>query len=367
MYNFRCVLVCPKGYFARSTGECVVPTSCDSNTYGDNSTTKCVLTCPAGSYSDPTSRFCIAVCPGGTFGDNLKCVTGCTTANTIASNITQICASICPNYTYSYNGQCYQHCTGSTYQNDQTHLCDTSCPTDMYADPTTHRCVTYCPTGYYRQKSGTNLGFCVLASSGCNPLFSDFVTGNCTTMCSTGYWGYTGNYTCNPTCPSGLYGYASSSERTCYAPLNLPASAPMLFADSVSGQFVAICPTTPNISYGDRNRQTCVSVCQPFSSTVYYGDPSTRQCEYLCKSPALYTADPATKLCTLKCTYGTFRDNNTANSPQNPQCVSNCSLGFGDFTTRMCVDFCSIFTQTFGHTNQSYKVCLSNCPADYYA
>ncbi len=275
MYNFRCVLVCPKGYFAKASGECVLPTSCDTGTFGDNSTTKCVNPCPSGSYADPTSRFCIAVCPDGTFGDNLKCVSSCETSNTIASNITQLCASICPNYTYSYNGHCYQNCTGNTFQNDQTHLCDTSCPSDLNADPTTNRCVAYCPTGYYRKTSGAS-GVCVAANAGCNSLFADFVTGNCVAKCSTGYWGYKGNFTCNPTCPPGLYGYESATERTCYAPLSLPSGAPMLFGDSVSGQFVAVCPTTPIITYGDRNRQLCVSVCQPFSSTVYYGDPSTR-------------------------------------------------------------------------------------------
>ena len=91
--------------------------------------------------------------------------------------------------------------------------------------------------------------------------------------CSTGYWGYTGNYTCNSWCPTGLYGYESTTERTCYAPLSLPGTAPMLFGDDNTGQFLAVCPQTPIITFGDRNRQLCVQVCQSFSSTAYYGDP----------------------------------------------------------------------------------------------
>jgi hypothetical protein len=72
-YNFRCVSLCPQGYYANAANNCVLPTSCDANTYGDNSTTQCVSPCPAGSFADPTSRYCIAVCPDGTFGDNRKC------------------------------------------------------------------------------------------------------------------------------------------------------------------------------------------------------------------------------------------------------------------------------------------------------
>ena len=233
--------VCPEGYYANPAGNCVIPTACDllpQKTYGDNSTTKCVDTCPAGSFADDVSRYCIAVCPDPTFGENLKCVSSCQTTSTIASNITQLCSSICPNYTYAYNGHCYDNCSSfnNTYQNDVTHICDNSCPAGLFADPTTHRCVVYCPTGYYRKSSGTSSGFCVLAANGCSPLFSDFVTGNCVTKCSSGYWGYTGNYSCNQACPNGtgLFGYASATERTCYLPNNIPDN-PKLFGDSESG------------------------------------------------------------------------------------------------------------------------------------
>lgn len=126
---------------------------------------------------------------------------------------------------------------------------------------------------------------------------------------------------------------------------------------------MAICPETPNITFGDRNRQLCVTVCQAFSSTDYYGDPQTRQCQSVCQNPTQYTADPATSLCTLRCTYGTFRYNNT------PICVTNCPLGYGDFTSRICVATCGQLTNTFGFHNMtsSYKVCLAVCPAGYYS
>ena len=116
-YNFRCVHVCPVGYFANANYDCVVPTSCDTNTYGDNATTTCVATCPSASFADPISRYCIAVCPDNYFGDNKVCVQNCNTASTTASNITQLCSSNCPNYTYSHGGHCYSNCswTGNLY------------------------------------------------------------------------------------------------------------------------------------------------------------------------------------------------------------------------------------------------------------
>ena len=72
-YNFRCVHFCPNNTFADDLNNCVAPTSCQSNHYGDNSTTTCVNPCPSWSYSDPISRYCIAICPDGSWGDNLKC------------------------------------------------------------------------------------------------------------------------------------------------------------------------------------------------------------------------------------------------------------------------------------------------------
>lgn len=137
------------------------------------------------------------------------------------------------------------NCTGATYQNDQTHLCDTGgCPANLYADPNSHRCVAYCPTGWYRK--GVGGGTCVAEANGCFPQFADFVTGNCVDLCSTGYWGFktcsnttnsvTGNYTCIKNCPTylGLYGYASATERNCYFPKGLPTTTAM-FADTISG------------------------------------------------------------------------------------------------------------------------------------
>jgi len=75
-----------------------------------------------------------------------------------------------------------------------------------------------------------------------------------------------------------LFGYASATERTCYVPLSEPITTPIVFADSISGQFVSVCPETPSLYFGDSNRHTCVSLCLPFAAVSYFGDPQTRQC-----------------------------------------------------------------------------------------
>jgi hypothetical protein len=181
--------------------------------------------------------------------------------------------STCPNGTYSLNGSCVANCTGDTYQREDTRICDTSCPSTLWADPNSHRCVATCPYNWFRQTVGTKAGFCVPQANGCNPQFADFDTGNCVTKCSSGFWGFSnqanatdtfvGNYTCNAQCPPGLYGYQdapSYTVRTCYPPNGLPVST-TLFADTVSGEFVAVCPTTPVLYYGDVNRQMCVPIC----------------------------------------------------------------------------------------------------------
>lgn len=159
-YNYRCVSLCPLGFFANSSNDCVLPKSCQSGTYGDNSTTKCVSPCPDWSFADDVSGYCIAICPAGTYGEDHKCVSNCSTTNTSFSNITQMCVSKCPNGTFSYQGACVTNCSNDTYQNEVTRICG-ACPNGLFADPNSHRCVVTCPYGWYRQTNGANSGRCV--------------------------------------------------------------------------------------------------------------------------------------------------------------------------------------------------------------
>ena len=76
-----------------------------------------------------------------------------------------------------------------------------------------------------------------------------------------------------------------------------------------------------------------------------------------------FAYNPLTSLCTLRCSYGTFRYNTTA------ICMTNCLSGYGDFTSRICVATCDQLTNTFGYHNISsgYKICLIQCPVNYYS
>lgn len=143
-YNFRCVSLCPTGYYANSTGDCVVPTLCDSSVpYGENGTTKCVATCTAGSFADPNSHYCIAVCPDGWFGDVDTCRQTCQTPGTSASTITQTCRTNCPKLTYHESGECKAQCIVG-YANYLLGTCHTSCPLTplkLFANTLTHDCV----------------------------------------------------------------------------------------------------------------------------------------------------------------------------------------------------------------------------------
>ncbi len=143
-YNFRCVALCPSGYYANSNGNCVLPSLCGSGVpYAENKTTKCVATCIGGSFADPNSHYCIAVCPDGWYGDVATCRQTCLTSSTSASNITQTCISSCSNLTYHESGQCKPQCLIG-YANDLLGTCALSCPltpTRLFANPLNHDCV----------------------------------------------------------------------------------------------------------------------------------------------------------------------------------------------------------------------------------
>ena len=143
-YNYRCVALCPDGYYANSTGDCVLPALCDSTVpYAENRTTKCVATCTGGSFADTISKYCIAICPDGWWGDINICRQTCQTPSTSASNITQTCVSNCPKLTYHEGGVCKANCTIG-YNNDQLGTCHTSCPLTpikLFANPVNHDCV----------------------------------------------------------------------------------------------------------------------------------------------------------------------------------------------------------------------------------
>jgi len=56
--------------------------------------------------------------------------------------------------------------------------------------------------------------------------------------------------------------------------MNVPLSG--FYGDPETGKFVAVCPTTPTLYFGDRILNLCVETCDDHSGTSYYGDPQTR-------------------------------------------------------------------------------------------
>lgn len=84
-YNYRCVKLCPSGYYANSTNNCVVASACDGTTYADNRTTKCINPCVGGSYADTNTKVCVVVCPDTWYGDVNICVQTCQTPGTSKS------------------------------------------------------------------------------------------------------------------------------------------------------------------------------------------------------------------------------------------------------------------------------------------
>lgn len=87
--------------------------------------------------------------------------------------------------------------------------------------------------------------------------------------------------------------------------------------------------------------------------TLFYGDPQTRECKSTCQNTT-YSRDNITSLCTLRCTLHTFRYNIT------PVCTDPCPVGFGDYTSRTCIDVCPSHANTFGFHNQTSasRLCL---------
>ena len=128
-YNNRCIKYCPRGYYANALGNCVLPTACDADTYGDNRTTACTGTCVGRSFADPNSRYCIAVWPDRWYGDGKVFLETCQTPSTTASNITQTCRTSCPNYTYAEDGVCKATCV--SLQSNLRHWLCKRCAGDL--------------------------------------------------------------------------------------------------------------------------------------------------------------------------------------------------------------------------------------------
>lgn len=109
----RCVVFCPKGYYADdSTGQNLCVTSCPGlYRYRDNSSISCVSICPLSNqtFGDENADMCVYTCPPSYFAQvdtNRRCVLRCKT-DTWGNKLTQICITnpllSCPPYTWADN------------------------------------------------------------------------------------------------------------------------------------------------------------------------------------------------------------------------------------------------------------------------
>jgi hypothetical protein len=364
-YNGRCVQYCPDGFYANSTNNCVTPANCGASKFAQNSTTTCESTCQQG-FADPASHYCIAVCPTGWYGDVNVCTETCNSPSTSISNVNNLCVSNCPPFTYSDGSACVSVCT-TGYADDSTGTCAAGCPAGAtpptFAQSSPNKCVPVCNAGSFRDASQT-------CKSDCNPKFGDNITLNCEVMCSDGSWGNPNTWLCESTCPAGYYGYLV--DRICYTPAQMIAQGiTTIFGDPISKTYIYPCRTTPSIYFGDPTTGTCVTVCPNVTSgattTYYYGDPSTRNCELTCQNAA-YSADPSTNLCQIQCSFGYFTQNGSTPGTSGI-CVTQCTAGYADSSTRICVAICPELVGTFGYYNSSNsdRICMSQCPTDWFS
>lgn len=173
-YGGRCTQYCPTGFYADDNGNCVTKDNCQSGTFAENSTTKCVNPCTNG-FADSNSRYCIAVCPATWYADGAVCTQSCT-GGKVPSDISNLCVSTCVNNTYKDpSNVCSPTCPSGKFADPSTWSCADNCPTSTlftYGDPVNNLCVLVCPTGYFRDINGR-------CRNDCNPRLADPITGNC--------------------------------------------------------------------------------------------------------------------------------------------------------------------------------------------
>jgi hypothetical protein len=146
-YNGICIIRCPSGFYANALRVCVTVGYCDTNTFGENSTSLCVSQCLTG-YADSISRYCIAVCPSLWYSDIQNSKPVCTqlcSNSAYNSPVNNSCVSTCQvNYYANSNGLCVSTClTG--YADPVNNKCTSSCTTGTFGNPITNTCVEYCP------------------------------------------------------------------------------------------------------------------------------------------------------------------------------------------------------------------------------
>ena len=117
--------------------------------------------------------------------------------------------------------------------------------------------------------------------------------------------------------------------------------------------------------YADPLTRYCISPCFSNSSTIYFGDPSTKKCVLICPESPNYFGDTNTQLCAATCTNSEVRD---------PQYMRRCvTIGlcsrtplalYGDAVQSLCVTALNCTLGYYGDNNT--KTCRAVCPGPTY-
>jgi len=243
---------------------------------------------------------------------------------------------------------CTSLCTSELF-GDQTagsnRRCKSPCPATTYALSSNRRCVTNC------QDNATD-GSVVHLYGYNNVCYSS------ATSCPADYFGDDSTNLCVNPCPIGQ-GTFGDPEVTKKCVRTCPTVGTTLwYADPTNRQCVRTC-SAANGYFGNNNTKTCVSKCIDVDS--YADDQSTyRVCAALCSAtPLFYYANNETKVCGIStaCPTNYYGENTTQT------CMAYCPTGTFAYATasvRICIDVC--LPPTVGDTSSGHGVCVNLCP-----
>ena len=403
-FNSSCLLNCPTtGYWEDSSsnqckpcyqytaaaltdGTCVTCNggnsnnclSCNSTTFLDSTTNKCVFTCPDGYYGDSTTNTC-KLCYSTTNASDI--MQSCKTCSGGSSSSCLSCDS--PNYFYSSNTSCLKECPDGWYPDSNLNACQPcyqnlppstwgSCATCtgplfnncltcsnssywasiLYFDPASNTCVNPCPVGMYANTATNYCAPCFQATMGSQQQSCYTCNGPLSThclSCQAGQFYHPQTSTCQLVCPPGTYpnsitstcdlcykstagGGSGFSCKTCFGPdsTDCTSCSPGLYLENETSTCVITCPKG---TYADNQTWICQPCYDAQKQEGSLGEFSCATCDgplstHCLSCGASLTFIVATKSCsdTCPCESGYYYDSATGICDS---CYSSCSYCIG--------------------------------------
>ena len=245
--NNLCVSVCPTGYGKDGSNNCV---ACTGNTYSYNSL--CISTCPGGWGATTGPNTCVSCVASGKVSHDNLCVANCPPG---WGSDSTICVACSLNGTYSYNYTCVQDCPYG-YTVDTSRSACIRCPHPQYFF--NHTCLTSCPTTTFANSTVYECQPCYLGCDSC----ADSTNSTCI-ACSAGYF-LDGGY-CGSGCPSAKF--PNFDTRTCES-----CPPPCVTCSQPNSLSCTSCPANNFLLDG-----TCVTSCPITHYESFLGNASTFQ------------------------------------------------------------------------------------------